>query len=62
MLFWLTSLTQMRDMRQLCEATLQSEPEVVVRKHAVLFSCEAIKAVILFDRLIMFAGEGAKTG
>ena len=48
---------QMRDLRQLMESTALDEPEITVRRHVVLFNCETIKAIVLVDRMLLFAAS-----
>lgn len=48
-----------RDLRQLFSANSASEPAIAVRRHVVLFNFEAIRAIVLVDRLILLVPSGA---
>lgn len=49
-----------RDMRRLVTPFSSSNsPEVMVRRHVILFNCDPLRAIVLRDRLIVLVPDGA---
>jgi magnesium transporter len=49
-----------RDMRRLVTPfSLSNEPELIVRRHAILLNCDPLRAIILRDKLMILVPDGA---
>lgn len=53
------SVLKQRDLRRLEYLFTSEEPTILIRRHAVIMSFDAVRAIVLHDRLLMIVPQGA---